>query len=309
MNFNKIILNKTIISLDKKEYNMKTLTNHRLLTRNLKLFSYQKKFAKTSFIKPTKTSITSRDHQHKSLNLKESPTLFFPIPNPKKISFFYSPRNVTIPMPYRNKTINTNSFNHNKTKNIKKIIAKSRLTAPIINLKKAKILKEKLKHLNILDFGNNLKIYDEKEKKFKQKVILDKFERQLEEIYYDYDKNNKKVIINSFSGNSADLLRNKISFVTGIMNYLYPKIVLNKVEFLKKMKNKELKEEKIQLEYDLKGKLYNLKHKNPKENSAISKFFYMDDIENIKYGKYLTRPKMMINNNIISKLKYEYDFM
>ena len=309
MNYNKIILNKTIISLDKKEYNMKTLTNHRLLTRNLKLFSYQKKFAKTNFIKPTKTSITSRAHQHNSLNLKESPTLFFPIPNPKKISFFYSPRNVTFPIPYRNKTINTNSFNLNKTKNIKKIIAKSRLTAPIINLKKAKILKEKLKHLNILDFGNNLKIYDEKEKKFKQKVILDKFERQLEEIYYDYDKNNKKVIINSFSGNNADLLRNKISFVTGIMNYLYPKIVLNKVEFLKKMKNKELKEEKIQLEYDLKGKYYNLKHKNPKENSAISKFFYMDDIENIKYGKYLTRPKMMINNNIISKLKYEYDFM
>ena len=54
---------------------------------------------------------------------------------------------------------------------------------------------------------------------------------------FQMNKNNQKVIINSFSGNSADLLRNKVSFVTGIMNYLYPKIVLNKMEFLKKKSN------------------------------------------------------------------------
>ena len=89
----------------------------------------------------------------------------------------------------------------------------------------------------------------------------------------------------------------------------YPKIVLNKMEFLKKMKNKELKEEKVQLEHELKGKYYNLKHKNPTENTAISKFFFMDDFVNLKYGKYLTRPKVMVNNNMVSKLKYEYDFM
>ena len=149
----------------------------------------------------------------------------------------------------------------------------------------------------------------EKEKKNKKKVILDKIEKQLEEIYYDYDIKNKKVIINSFSGNSADLLRNKVSFVTGIMNYLYPKIVLNKMEFLKKMKKKELIEEKKQLEIDLKGKYYNLKHKSPHQNAAISKYFYMDDFDNLKYGEYLNRPKAIINNNVISKLKYEYDFI
>ena len=146
-------------------------------------------------------------------------------------------------------------------------------------------------------------------KKMKKKVILQKIDRQLEEIYYDYDKNNQKVIINSFSGNSADLLRNKVSFVTGIMNYLYPKIVLNKMEFLKKMKHIELKEEKTQLEYNLRGKIYNLKYKNPRQNAEISKYFYMDDVENLKYGKYLTRPKVMVNNNVIGKLKYDYEFM
>ena len=160
-----------------------------------------------------------------------------------------------------------------------------------------------------MDFGGHLKIYDEKEKKFKKKVILQKVDRQLDEIYYDYDKNNKKVIINSFSGNNAELLRNKISFVSGIMNYLYPKIVLNKMEFLKKMKKKELREEKLLLDFELKGKYFNLKHKNPKEKAAISKYFYIDEFENLKFGQYLTRPKAIVNNNVISKLKYDYDFM
>ena len=35
----------------------------------------------------------------------------------------------------------------------------------------------------------------------------------------------------------------------------------------------------------------------------------MDDVENLKYGKYLTRPKVMVNNNVIGKLKYDYEFM
>ena len=35
----------------------------------------------------------------------------------------------------------------------------------------------------------------------------------------------------------------------------------------------------------------------------------MDDFKNLKYGKYLERPKAIINNNVISKLKYEYDFV
>lgn len=295
---------------------MKPIRNVKIFKRNLKFFSYPHTFSKTislnktSKTAKTKFSKTSRDYSYNSFSIKESPTLLFPFPNSEKISFLYTPRNeASIPLSFRNKTMHEKSYNHNKPNLIKRKIAKSRLNVPLINIKHAKILTNKLKHLNILDFGSNLKIYDENEKKYKKKVILQKVERQLEEIYYDYDKNNKKVIINSFSGNSADLLRNKVSFVTGIMNYLYPKIVLNKMEFLKKMKNKELKAEKIQLEYDMKGKLYNLKHKNPKQNTAISKYFYMDDIENLKYGKYLTRPKIMINNNIISKLKYGYDFM
>jgi hypothetical protein len=289
---------------------MKPLKTQIKFRRNLKFFSYPKKYNTTEqkISLKTKSSLTSRDLTLKSISIKESPTLCFPLPNPPKLnSFFLTPRNINIPISLKNRTMYYNSFNRKNT--VKKKTIKSKLNRPVINLKNAKIIKDKLKHLNIIDFGSTLKLYDDNEKKMKKKVILQKIDRQLEEIYYDYDKNNQKVIINSFSGNSADLLRNKVSFVTGIMNYLYPKIVLNKMEFLKKMKHIELKEEKTQLEYNLRGKIYNLKYKNPRQNAEISKYFYMDDVENLKYGKYLTRPKVMVNNNVICKLKYDYEFM
>ena len=290
---------------------MKSIINHRPNQRNFK-FCLPKKFNTNITSLKTKnetkmiSSGTSRDLNIKSFNIKESPILCFPMKNSPRFHI-YSERNKKIPLEYKSKTLYGNLLN-NKTL-LKKKTIKSKLNRPIINLKTAKILKEKLKHLNILDFGSNLKIYDEKEKKYKKKVILEKIDKQLDEIYYDYDKSNKKIIINSFAGNNAELLRNKISFVTGIMNYLYPKIVLNKMEFLKKMKNRELKAEKIQIQHDLKGKYYNLKHKTPKEIVSVSKYFYMDDFENLKYGKYLIRPKAIVNNNVISKLKYKYDFM
>jgi hypothetical protein len=289
---------------------MKSLKTQIKFRRNLKFFSYPKKYNTTEqkISLKTKSSLTSRDLTLKSISIKESPTLCFPLPKPPKLnSFFLTPRNINIPISLKNRTMYYNSFNRKNT--VKKKTIKSKLNRPVINLKNAKIIKDKLKHLNIIDFGSTLKLYDDNEKKMKKKVILQKIDRQLEEIYYDYDKNNQKVIINSFSGNSADLLRNKVSFVTGIMNYLYPKIVLNKMEFLKKMKHIELKEEKTQLEYNLRGKIYNLKYKNPRQNAEISKYFYMDDVENLKYGKYLTRPKVMVNNNVIGKLKYDYEFM
>ena len=302
---------------------LKTITNQRNFNRNLNFFPFHTKFItfsqdnnyltipKTQRKEKTKLCLTSlKLSSSKSKTFKESPTLFFPLRKPTKLSLNLLPSkfNFKIPLSYRSKTIYKNS-NENRKKIFEKKIIKSKLNRPVINMKLAKLITDKLKHLNILDFGSNLKIYDEKEKKHKKKVILDKVEKKLDEIYYDYDKKNKKEIINSFAGNNADLLRNKISFVSGIMNYLYPKIVLNKMEFLKKMKYKELKEEKFQVELDLKGDLYDLKHKNPKENATISKYFYMDDFDNIKFGKYLTRPKTIVNNDVVSKFKYNFDFM
>ena len=159
-------------------------------------------------------------------NRKKSSSLFLTSTNFSKSEKIF--KTIMVNSTYRNKYKYTIDFNNNKST---KKISHSRFTKPVIvgktienKLKESKKMQQ-LKRINILDFGNNLKLYDEIEQKQKEKAILDKRTKQLDEIYYDYDKRNRKKIMNSFSGNSADLLRNKVIFVKGIIDYLYPKLV------------------------------------------------------------------------------------
>ena len=208
-----------------KNFKTKTIKNQRDFNRNLNFFPYHEKFITFSSDNnyltipktqtKTKSCVTSLKLSTLTTKLKtfkEFPTLFFPMRNNTKLSLNLSPAkfNLNLPLSYRSKTIYKNKKENKKNIFEKKII-KSKLNRPVINMKLAKLITDKLKHLNILDFGNNLKIYDENEKKHKKKVILDKAEKKLDEIYYDYDKRNKKEIINSFSGNNADLLRIKLA--------------------------------------------------------------------------------------------------
>jgi hypothetical protein len=198
--------------------------------------------------------------------------------------------------------------------NSQKRISKSRFTRPAIigktiqnKINESKKL-QKLKRLNILDFGNKLKLYDEIEKKQKEKVILEKRTQQLDEIYYDYDKNNRKKIMNSFSGNRADLLKNKICFVKGIVDFVYPKLVLNKMVFLNDLKEKKFIEGRQKLQKDLISKYYISKHRNPEQNANLSKFSF-GELELIRpRNNFVDIKKILINKCIVSKLTYDYDY-
>ena len=161
-----------------------------------------------------------------------------------------------------------------------------------------------------MDFGNNLKIYDENEKKNKKKAVLEKRTRQLDEIYFDYDKSNRNHIMNSFSGNSATLLKNKVCFVKGIVDYLYPKLVLKKMEFINGIKEKKYKVERDQLHKGVIGKYYTTKHRNPEQNATISKYLYGGDLEIIRPRDYFLKPKnTLINNCKVMKLTNKYDYV
>ena len=154
---------------------MKPLKTQIKFRRNLKFFSYPKKYNTTEqkISLKTKSSLTSRDLTLKSISIKESPTLCFPLPNPPKLnSFFLTPRNINIPISLKNRTMYYNSFNRKNT--VKKKTIKSKLNRPVINLKNAKIIKDKLKHLNIIDFGSTLKLYDDNEKKNEKKSYFAK---------------------------------------------------------------------------------------------------------------------------------------
>ena len=240
---------------------------------------------------------------------KKSSSLFLTSTNFNKSEKIF--KTIMVSSSYKNKY--TIDFNNNKSRTK---ISHSRFTKPVIvgktienKLKESKKM-QKLKRINILDFGNKLKLYDEIEQKQKEKVILDKRTKQLDEIYYDYDKKNRKKIMNSFSGNSADLLRNKVIFVKGIIDYLYPKLVLNKMDFINEMKDKNYKEGRKQIQQELQGKIYISKHKNPEQTVAMSKYLYGGDLEIIRpRDNFIDLKKTLINKCIVSKLTYNYDYI
>ena len=283
---------------------------------------------KLSLKKKSKTISMLRKTPPTSRTIRPFPILSFPLSNNKEKSFspfslfstsnfFYNPLSQK-----KQKTFNTlfldsssilNSpkiFNNNKY--IRKIsqISHSSFSRPFSIIKKELITSKKLKRINILDFGNNLKLYSPYEKKHKNKSILEKRKKQFDELYYDYDKKNKKIILNSFSGNRADLLKNKIYFVKGIVDYLYPKVIIKKMDILTEIKHKRYDKEIAKLEANPKKKFFTLKHKSPDQKAAISKYLYEKELETIKPNKNLIKSKKnLINKKIVSKLLKLYDFI
>ena len=256
--------------------------------------------------------------------MDQVPVLSFPMSdnnnngnnNSSKISsIYFTPHAGSKPASLKTKTT---SFFRNKSKmkidfNNKYLrkISESLLNRPVIlgrtiekKIRESK-KSQRLKRIDMLDFGKNLKLYDPIEKKHKFKIIVEKRQKQLEELYYDYDKKNKKFIKNSFSGNRTDLLKNKIFFVKGIVDYLYPKAVLNRVDCENEIKQSKFKDERKHLQESQKGKFFSLKHKNPEQNAAMSKYLYGEYLDD----SLIKNKKTLVNKCIVSKLLNDYDFV
>ena len=294
------------------------LTSKRKGRNNISsLFFNEKSKTISSKIRPPSTS----------RNKKEIPILSFPLKcndNNAPSSLFLTSR-FNYPLTLKKHKILKNIFqnsifrdknkkiddNLNKTKISKSVFNKPLLLSKNIENKiKESKKSQKLKKINILDFGNNLKLYDEEEKKNKEKTIIEKRTRELDEIYYDYNKSNQNYIMNSFSGNRADLLKNKVCFVKGIVDYLYPKLILQKMEFLNGLKEKKYKDNRMNLKYVKKGKYYIVKHRSPEQNAAISKYLYGGDLEIIRpRNNFIKIKKTLINKCKVSKLTNKYDYV
>ena len=289
--------------------------------RNPRVNSFLKKFL---LHEKSKTISSLRKPPPSSFFMDQVPVLSFPMSdnnnngnnNSSKISsIYFTPHAGSKPASLKTKTT---SFFRNKSKmkidfNNKYLrkISESLLNRPVIlgrtiekKIRESKKL-QRLKRIDMLDFGKNLKLYDPIEKKHKFKIIVEKRQKQLEELYYDYDKKNKKFIKNSFSGNRTDLLKNKIFFVKGIVDYLYPKAVLNRVDCENEIKQSKFKDERKQLQESQKGKFFSLKHKNPEQNAAMSKYLYGEYLDD----SLIKNKKTLVNKCIVSKLLNDYDFV
>lgn len=298
----------------------------KITSRNPKSSIYTKRI----YLKEKLKTISDTNRPPKTPKIQKSvPILTFPLSTNKKNNEHFSSKSLFLTSNYfyssfltkSNKIIRTIMANSNykcKTENNKSLkkIAGSIFTKPIIvnktienKIKESKRM-QKLKKLNILDFGNNLKLYDEIEKRQKEKAILEKRTKELNEIYFDYDKKNRKIIMNSFSGNRADLLRNKIFFVKGIVDFLYPKYVLTKLNFINEIKENNYKEGRKEMKQNLRSRFYISKHRNPQQTVAMSKYLCGGQLDIIRPREnFIDLKKTLINKCIVSKLTKDYDYI
>ena len=255
---------------------------------------------------------TMRSFLKSRCDVKCIPTLVFPSNNNEELSQYYlnTPNSQNSYSPFMT-TSNCLAYNSSKSTRIPQKFRYHNTETLEVNKKQKRFptRKKKRKSVNLLDFGNRLKVYDTEEKVHKE--IIQKRLQQLDEIYFDYDRKNDKVKMNSFSGNGADLLKRKIYFVKGVMDYLYPKLVLNKIHFINKIKEKDFLNEMKKLKEYKNAKYYLINHQTAAQNSRLSKYEHGGAFSNeaIKLrGDCIKMKKSFINNRTVYKYIRNYDF-
>lgn len=112
--------------------------------------------------------------------------------------------------------------------------------------KKKKIAKTEKKTIETLtlQFNKRLRLFmNLDEQKQGNKKFIEIVKKNIEDMYFDYDKKNVEKKKNLFSGNNAGILKNKVLFVKGVMDYMFPILTIQKMHYLDEEKHKKFKEE------------------------------------------------------------------
>ena len=149
-------------------------------------------------------------------------------------------------------TTMTYVHSHNSTWNCSKSL--SPLTTPrkcdkACNTEQQVYARKHKPKVNLLSFNKKLRMYirDDDSSNNNDNNAFDKIkQKNIEEIYYDYDKNNQRRKKESFSGNNAKVLKNKILFVKGVMDYMVPRMLMNKMKYINQKKEQEFQCKKLQ---------------------------------------------------------------
>ena len=169
------------------------------------------------------------------------------------------------------------------------------------------------KQSNLLFFDQTLKPLYENNKMVKNnKVYQEERKKKKNELYFDYDEKNQYIKHNSFSGNNPNILKQKVMFVKNIFDYIYPKIVINRMKFIDKKKISQIKYKVKDLTEKFRNKYYLKKYKTPEENSAFSKYDLKgavhDEAIKIK-GNFINCKKIMVNGRLMTQLAKNYDYI
>ena len=181
------------------------------------------------------------------------------------------------------------------------------------NKKKPKIAKKVKKTLETqtLQFNKKLRLFmNIDEDKTKNKKFMEMVNKNIEEMYFDYDSSNTKKKTILFSGNNAGILRNKIYFVKGVMDYMFPKLTIKKMHFLDEEKNKKFKQEMIRAHSEGQNDIYKKRIMSAKQIVSNSKYKYngVFSTNNLRRQLLNKYKKIIVGGKEQFKHVHNYDF-
>jgi hypothetical protein len=178
---------------------------------------------------------------------------------------------------------------------------------------KSKIAKKVKKTLETqtLQFNKKLRLFmNIDEDKTRNKKFMEMVNKNIEEMYFDYDSNNTKKKTILFSGNNAGILRNKIYFVKGVMDYMFPKLTIKKMHFLDEEKNKKFKQEMIRAHSEGQNDIYKKRIMSAKQIVSNSKYKYngVFSTNNLRRQLLNKYKKIIVGGKKQLKLVHNYEF-
>ena len=199
--------------------------------------------------------------------------------------------------------IASNRTTKSKFLNLKSQIPKKRNTSP-------KTVKKNIE-IQTLQFNKRLRLFMNLDK---EKIVNKKYQeiikKNIEDMYFDYDEKNVIKKKNLFSGNNAGILKNKVLFVKGVMDYMFPILTIKKMHFLDREKYRKFKDAFEKAKSLNKNDIYIKRIKSAREIVINSKFknngaFYSDKFRSHFKKK---KKKMIIGGKEQIKHLRKYDF-
>ena len=161
--------------------------------------------------------------------------------------------------------IASNRTTKSKFLNLKSQIPKKRNTSP-------KTVKKNIE-IQTLQFNKRLRLFMNLDKdKIVNKKYQEIIKKNIEDMYFDYDEKNVIKKKNLFSGNNAGILKNKVLFVKGVMDYMFPILTIKKMHFLDREKYRKFQDAYEKAKSLNKNDIYIKRIKSAREIVINSKF-------------------------------------
>ena len=183
-----------------------------------------------------------------------------------------------------------------------------------IKIKKNILSVDNIAQKSLLSFDSSIKFLYEnnnKNNRYNKEYQIER-KKKKKELNFDYEEDNYYIKQNLFGGNNPAILKKKIMFVKNICDYIYPKIVVNRMKFIDKQKINEINDDVNLLIKKFKNIYYRNKYKSSEEISILSKYKFKSasiDESMKKKGNFVKPKTIMVNGKLVTQLTKYYDYL